>query len=188
MWQPPTLDFPETAPRPTVPKDMITQLRVAGVQVVLEKAGLSGVQKRLGGTIGHSGDGGEALKWLCYSGADTTGRWVLWLESSEIAGGAIDGFALRRLDQMAEVDRRCHALPESEAGIELPVALRLGMTEMQVRNTLGAPTTTFRSTLIFEHEHQRSIRNKPYTVTNTVALALRGGVVFAIQVWRDTSS
>ncbi|MGD0696810.1 MAG: hypothetical protein ABSB82_18500 [Terriglobia bacterium] len=77
---------------------------------------------------------------------------------------------------------------EGEGGIELPIALRLDLTEMQVRKILGKPTVRYRSTLIFDHEHQETIRNEPATVSNTVAVALRDGVVWAIQVWKDSTS
>jgi hypothetical protein len=77
-------------------------------------------------------------------------------------------------------------IPEGEGGIELPIALRLGQTEMQVRKILGKPTVRYGSTLIFCHEHEVTVRKEPFTVSNLVAVALRGGVVWAIQVSKDT--
>ncbi len=79
-------------------------------------------------------------------------------------------------------------IPESEGGIELPIGLRLGQTEMQVRKILGGPAVRYRTTLIFYHEHEETIRNVPFTVSNVVAVALRGGVVWAIEVSKDTES
>ena len=59
---------------------------------------------------------------------------------------------------------------------------------MQVRKILGRPTVRYSNTLIFDHEHKETIRNVPYFVSNTVAVALRGGVVWAIQVSKDTEN
>ncbi len=188
IWEPLRLSFPETFPPPTLPKEMIAALRVAGVEVVLEKTALSELQKHLGGDVGHSGDGGESLHWLCLCGKDAKGRWALWLETSEVAGGTVDGFTLQRLDQAARVDQRCRVLQKGEGGIELPVPLQLGLTEKQVAGILGRFTTKYRETLIFDHEHQETIDNQPFTASNLVAIALRDGVVWAIQVWKNTIS
>jgi len=188
VWQPPTLQLPDTLPQPTVPKEMITTLRVEKMLIVLEKTEMREVQTRLGGSIGHRGDASEALAWLCFDGADANGRWALWLESSELGGGWVDGFALQRLDPNASTDHRCRKLGKPNGGIELPIALRLGLTEMQVRTILGQPTIKYRNTLVFEHEHEETIRNEPFTAINSVYVTLRGGAVWTIQVWKDTTS
>ena len=188
VWQPPTLQLPNALPQPTVAKEMITTLRVAKMLIILEKTGLTDVQTRLGGSIGHRGDASEALAWLCFHGADANTRWALWLESSELGGGMIDGFALQRLARNAKTDQRCQMLQGREGVIELPTALRLGLTEMQVRKILGNPTTTYQNTLVFEHEHEETIHNQPFTASNTVYVTFRGGTVWAIQVWKDTTS
>ena len=188
IWEPPTLDIPDTLSRATVPKEMIATLRVANLQIILEKTALTNVQKQLGGIIGQRGDASEALEWLCFYGTDSNGRWALWLESSEMGGGAVDGFALQRINRNARPDRRCHGFGKSDGGAELPVALRLGQTETQVREILGKPTIRYGNTLIFDHEHEETIRSEPFTASNTVYIALRRGVVWALQVWKTTSN
>jgi hypothetical protein len=189
VWQPPTLQVPDALPRPTVPKEMVTTLRVAGMPIVLEKTGLAEVQNRFGGSIGRRGDASESLAWLCFQGADTDQRWALWLESGELGGlTVIDGYAMQRLDPNAVVDQRCREIGKSAGGIELPVAIRLGVTEMQVSKVLGKPTARYGNTLLFEHLHEETIHGEPYTVSNTVYITLRGGIVWGIQVWKDTAS
>jgi hypothetical protein len=106
IWQPPTLHLPDTLPHATVPKEIITSLRVARMQVILEETPLKDVQKTLGGTIASRGDASEALQWLCFHGSDSKGRWALWLESSEMGGGHVDGFAWQRIAEKATLDRR----------------------------------------------------------------------------------
>src|SRR3981189_430347 len=78
IFQPPILDVPDTLKHATVPKEMITKLRVGKMQVTLEEARLNDVQKNLGGSIGSRGDAGDALQWLCFHGSDAKGRWALW--------------------------------------------------------------------------------------------------------------
>lgn len=188
VWHPPQVEFPDALPRPTVPKEMITTLRVAKVPVVLEKTELKDVQRRLpGGIIGQSGDASEAVAWLCFYGSDENGRWAFWLDSSEIGGLRwIDGFTLQRIGNNTRMDRRCRMIREDEGGIELPIALRLGQTEMQVRKILGRPTVKYRSTLIFDHQHEETVHNEHVTVSNLVAVSFRGGVVWSILVSRQS--
>jgi hypothetical protein len=187
VWQPPplTLDLPDALPHATISKQMITKLRVAKKQVILEETPLNDVQKYLGGTIGQRGDASEALQWLCFHGADAKGRWVLWLESDEMGGGNVDGFAWQRIAEKATLDRRCRT---QAVEIELPIQIALGLTEPEVRGKLGTPTAKHRNTLIFVHEHQETIRNEPFTASNTVYVELRSGVVWTVQVWRITSN
>lgn len=167
---------------------MISTVRFESVQITLEQTTLKDVQTRLGGDMGQKGDASEALEWLCFYGTDAKGRWALWLESDEMGGGTVDGFALQRLDRNATADRRCQMVGKNDGRVRLPVPLRLGLTEMQVRNLLGRPTAKYRNTVIFDHEHEETIRGEPFTASNSVAVALRGGVVWAIQVWKTTSN
>ena len=199
-WQPPAIQAPVSLPQSTIPQEMVMSVRVSKVLVVLQETRLRDVQRRLlpqhasdrrawdpvGGSIGHRGDAGNSLAWLCYYGADAEGRWALWLESSEIAGGTVDGFILQRLDGDARMDRRCGNLQTDR--VELPLALRLGMTEAEARKVLGPPTLKFRGTLVFHHEHTETLHNEPYTASNTVYLVLRKGVVWAIRVDKHTTS
>ena len=185
-WQPPTIHSPLSLPQPTVPREIVSRIRVSKLLVVLEETKMTDVQKRLGGSFGHSGDASEALEWLCYYGADAEGRWALWLESSETAGGAVDGFLLQRLERDTRMDRRCGDLQDGR--IDLPIPLNLGITEKQVQRLLGKPTLKFRNTLVFGHEHAETLHQKPYTASNTVYIALRRGVVWAIEAWKSTLS
>ena len=185
-WQPPTVRAALSVPQPTVPMEMVSTIRVSKVLVELEETKMTAVQKHLGGSLGQHGHAGESLEWLCYYGSDADGRWALWLESSQVAGGAVDGFVLQRLDSDARMDQRCADL--QSAKVELPIVLKLGMTEANVRKLLGAPTLKFRGTLVFQHEHTVTIHNQPYTASNTVYLVLRRGVLWAIQVTKGTTS
>ncbi len=187
IWEPPAWDSPETGPEPTIPKLMITSLRLADLKITLEKTTIEDVKRRFGAEAGHSGDASNFVEWLCFFGTDMDGHWALWLESSEMADGRVDGFALERLDDDANIDRRC-VLQTMDGGFRFPIALRLGMTEKQVRGLLGKPTMKYRNTVSFDHGHEEIIHNEPFTVSNSVLVGIRGGVVWAIQVWKGTSN
>ena len=66
IWEPPTLDFPDTAPEPTIPKLMISSLRLANMKIILEETELEDVETGLGGESGQSGDASNFVQWLCF--------------------------------------------------------------------------------------------------------------------------
>ncbi|MGB8012170.1 MAG: hypothetical protein WCF68_11185 [Terriglobales bacterium] len=187
-WRPPAWNFLTELPKATVSKEMVATLRVSNVPIYFEKTKMDEVRARLGGTTGHAGDAGDYVEWLCFRGTDPKGLWVLWLESGEIDGGMVGSFQWQRLANSAMLDRRCRTLQDTRGGIELPLALRLGMAETEVRKTLGPPTAKRGDRLIYVHEHQESIRGEPYTSENIVAILLRDGMVWAIEVSKSTTS
>ena len=188
VWSPPRTGWWDNMPKPTVPNEMIGALRVADFPITLEKTKLEDMHKRFGGTIGDRGDAGDAEAWLCLFGSDSERRWIIWLTSGEIDGPAIGGFQWRLLSLNETPDRRCSPLPEKKGGIKLPIALHPGMTEAEVQLILGRPTATRGKTLFFRHEHQETIRKEQFTASNGVAIVIREGVVWAIEVAETTSN
>jgi hypothetical protein len=185
LWEPPVWTFDEI-PNGTVPKQMLSTLRVAGVPVTLEDTKIEDVSSTLGGTIGQKGDAGLFEEWLCFEGTDPNGRWALWLESREIDGGSVGGFHWQRLNKNAVLDRRCRMLGETK--VELPIAVRLGIAEAEVFKSLGRPTVRRGDSLCYVHEHQESIRGEPYDSTNIVVILLRAGRVWSIEASHTTTS
>jgi hypothetical protein len=190
IWAPPILwKFNDRAlPKATVPKEMIASLRVSGVTIPLEEeTELETMQSRFGGEIGSQGDAADSLGWLCLYGSDGIGPWVLWLESGEIDGPYIGGFQWRRVSHSSRFDERCSALPDTSE-VRLPIGLGLGTSEAKVIRILGRPTSRRGDTLLYEHEHDELIRGEQFFSTNTVIVALRGGVVRAIQAVKTTTN
>jgi hypothetical protein len=187
IWSPPKINWPDDMPRATVPKEMIVSLRVADMPIILEDTKLEDAHMRFGGKIGSRGDAGDAEGWLCLHGTDTDGPWIFWLTSGEVDGPAIDGFQWRRLSPNEVPDHRCRLIPQGKEGIKLPIAIRLGITEQEVKQLLGQPSYTRDKTLIFSHEHHKLINKEPYTVSNDVAVVLRDGMVWAMEVASSTS-
>lgn len=137
IWDPPAWPFLQKSPKPTVSKEMVAALHVSDFPVILEKTKMEDVESTLGGTIGQRGDAGNFDEWLCFYGADSGGRWALWLESGEINGGTVGSFQWRRLNENAVLDGRCRML--GEAKVELQNKLRLGLTEAEALKILGPP-------------------------------------------------
>jgi len=183
---PPIVEFPQ-ATKATVPRQIVSRLEVSGQRVVLEETELTAMQKRFGGAIGHRGDAGDALSWLCFCGSDDKGDWVLWLMSSEIDGGRVGGFRWQRVDRMAQL-ASCPRLSGGKAGVDLPISLRLGMSTSDALLILGKPSERLGQQLFYLHEHERKIHDQPFTAMNTLFIQIREGVVWAIEVWKSTTS
>lgn len=187
IWSPPEIDLFDRLPPATVPRMMISSLKVAGIPIVLEESKLEDVQKQFGGTIGDHGDAGDSLAWLCFHGDDGSGPWIFWLTSGEMGGlSVIDGFRWSRLAPDERPDNRCRLLPRENNKIELPFALHLGLTGQEIQKILGQPTLVRRNFLLFEHEHPTVIRKDPYTVLNTLVVVLQDNRVQTIDVYKST--
>jgi hypothetical protein len=131
---------------------------------------------------GQKGDAGKSLRWLCLHGEDKNGRWMFWLQSGEIHGGAVGGFQWRRLDDGARVDRRYRKLRSDQ--IKLPIPLRLGMNAAELRSLLGAPRGRTENLQEFRHEHHEQMEEVNLTVSNTANILLTNEAVSAIEVWQ----
>jgi hypothetical protein len=142
IWTPqPLLKFDDVLPEATIPKEMITGLRVSDVTVTLEHIELKAMQARFGGEMGSAGDAAASLGWLCLHGNDEAGPWVLWLESGEMDGLSIGAFHWRRVAANAKFDERCQVLSDARSNVALPGNLRLGTPEAQVVQILGRATS-----------------------------------------------
>jgi hypothetical protein len=102
-----------------------------------------------------------------------------------MGGGNIDGFTWQRIADKAALDRRCR---KKAVEIELPIQIGIGLTESEVRGNLGTPTTQYLNMLIYDHEHQETVRDEPFTASNTVYVELRGGAVWTVKVRKTTSN
>jgi hypothetical protein len=181
IWRPSDVPWVNNVPA-TARRKMITSLSVAGFPIHLTETSMEDAQRHLGGTAGSSGDASESLGWLCFSGRDAGGPWVLWLESFEVDGPTIGGFQWERVPEGARFDRRCHALPAGGTSVRLPLPLRLGMTDAEVREVLGNPSVGSRKTSFYLYEHDLTVNHVPYTADNSIAMMYQRGKLKAIAV------
>ena len=159
---------------------MVHHLKVANWPITLETTKLTDAQRQFGGVLGHRGDAGESLGWLCLYRRDHSDDWALWLESAEIDGESIGGFLWLRMGPGQKVDSRCKALNTQQGVVTTPVPIKLGMTEPQVEQLLGKPSGRFHNTFMYFHEHEGTIRNTAYTWDNSIDIVYRNGVVWAV--------
>jgi hypothetical protein len=188
IWEPPSFELPSQFPKPTMPKPMITGLKVAGISIQLEQTRLDFVSRSLRAPKGSRGDGGEALGWICLYGRDEKGLWGLWLMSGEIDGPMIGSFHWQQLPADAQIDQRCRFLGQSIQQIQLPVNVRLGMTESQVEATLGKPTSKFQNTRLYSREHALTLHGEPYSADNEVFVFYDENAASALVVIYTVSS
>lgn len=187
IWGPPNLKLPSTFPKPSVKREMIRGLRIDGWPVALEETELTQAQKHFGAAVGSRGDASEALSWICLQGNDDQGTWAMWLYSGEIDGPAIGGFQWQRVPPEVRLDHRCRPLIRPQGSVELPIRLALGMSEADVMAGLGRPSGRFHNLAIYEHAHQVTIRNEPYTVENNILIEYSDGKVSTVIVNHTTS-
>jgi hypothetical protein len=188
VWKPPRVLKSDVLPAATVPKEMVKTLRVSDLTIALESTDMKKVQRRFGGTFGAEGDAGDSLEWLCLRGGDAAGRWVLWLKSGEMDDGTVGSFQWRRVPRDAKFDERCGVLSKADDRVELPIALRLGMSEADVLDVLGQPTGRYGNTLLYVHKHEGLNNNQEFTALNTVSVVVRDGAVWAIEVLKVSMS
>jgi len=187
VWNPPRILKSEALPNGTVSKLMVKALQISDLNVELEKTNMNDVQKRFGGTFGNKGDAGDALEWLCLSGRDVSGPWVLWLKSGEMDARTVGSFQWRRVPNEARFDARCGTLSEADK-LKLPLPLHPGMSQSELFEALGQPTVRNGNTLLYVHEHDEVSKSGPFTVLNTVSIVLRDGAVWAIEVLKVSMS
>jgi hypothetical protein len=187
-WEPPPSITPPMLSRYSGSNVMISELRVGSLIVTLEKTPLTLLQSHFGGSIGHRGDAGESLSWLCLTGSNSGKRSVLWLKSSEIDAGTVGGFRWEAVAVNEGIDHRCGQVRESEGEIrlELPLALRTPSDDLS--KVLGPASVSRQRQFLFAHEQQELVANRPFTVTNSVSVLVRHGLVWAIEVWKSTTS
>lgn len=188
LWEPPDWNFPENV-KATVPKEMLTTLRVSNYEIKLEETSINDVRQRLGGVIGRKGDAGDASEWLCFRGADANGRWVLWLENGEIDGDFVGSFQWQRLSNRDVLDGRCRVLGKGDSLVQLPLSLGLGIRSSEVLKRLGPPTSRDGERLVYVHEHEagEARAGDPFISSNIVVVHIRNGLVWAIQASKTIS-
>jgi hypothetical protein len=180
-WAPPKYNFFSSS-QSKIPHEIIRSLRLADMQIVLEKTTLKQVQKRFGGAIGRRGDAGNSEGWLCYQGSDAAGKWILWLTSDEMHGVTeISDFQWRLLKSDQTPGSRCKQLPSDGNEIELAQPIRIGATQEQILKVLGKPSTTGSNSYYYTHEHPATFHNEACTVWNGVTVEFSEGVVAVIE-------
>jgi hypothetical protein len=186
VWEPPKWDFPQDA-KATVPKEIVSKLRVSNVVITLEDTRLDKVEQLLGGTAGAKGNAGDSMQWLCFHGTDGAGQWVLWLESKEIDAGYVGSFQWQRLSSDAKIDSpmsRSQRYDRNEA--RCASETRDGRSRC-VKDSWQAFVAAGEK-LIYLHEHEGSVNGVPFDLSNIVVVRVHGGEITSIAASKTKSS
>jgi hypothetical protein len=105
--------------------------------VVFERTDLSKLAEKANADIGHRGKGDHELDWICLT--DSNSQTRLWITSSSLGAGIVDGLTLAYLPHVQPTDG-CPELPADWRKISLPNGLALGMTGDSLKAKVGTPS------------------------------------------------
>jgi hypothetical protein len=190
-WEPPVMWTESSLPEPSGERDFVSRLNLGSLQVVLEQTMLADVSRRFGAPVGHRGDAGESVSWVCLLGQDEEGPWAVWLESGEIHGGAIGAFLLKRRAPAERFDSRC---VELAAPVAIPLPIRLDMSRTEVVRLLGQPLAKSGRTEVYSGCQRVKLQPtgaheaQDFDLCSSLYVRFKGELVEAFAVWRTTTS
>lgn len=158
LWESVRVSIDDDGPPPSLKRELIPNIRIGDTLIRFNDTQFITIERKWNLEPGQSGDAGEFHQWVCLTGSDRKGNWVLWLEGGEIHGPHIGGFTLRRLEHRQILDRRC---VRTTAQLAIPTGLRLGMSPERVRAILGTPGRSQRqiSEWLYEREARFTTEN-----------------------------
>jgi hypothetical protein len=199
LWQPPSTPDRDERPQVTHAEGSairITSIKVAGYPVALERTPLEDAQAHLGGVVGHQGEAGDGMVWLCYFQTErqlqASAPWMIWLEERGDLYNPplVSGFQWRTVPAHSVPDERCKSLPRA-GNVSLPVPIRLGQSRAAIRDLMGSPTAEYPQALVYSASHPKEIKGTssayPFTEIETIAISFENGKVAAIDVYKSTT-
>jgi hypothetical protein len=157
-------------------------LLLGGVRLALDTTTIAGLRDALGaGRPVRHGSGTEALDWLCFTLPEAAPPQRLWMTSSELAGGRIDGVTAVELAPGTPAAEACPALPPRLRPVRFEDGLWLGTAAADLRKSLGLPARPGRSFATLYHGQSGDL-----DVVGSIALELRNGRVSSLHVAHST--
>ena len=161
---PPRFPF-EVAPSPALKSSPVSSVALGSVTIYLGKTTLGeALDKIKVGEIGHEGDAGESVYWLCYSLAGPEGPERIWLLSHGEMGGpehVIYGIAARV--SSASPLAGCPELPRALRPARLDDKSWLGTPVSAVLKKHGKPTK--QQQLWIQYQSRRKLPSTPRSGT-----------------------
>jgi len=120
--------------------DPVRPLLMGALRVTLDGTTLANARMAIGaGLSQRQGSGTDALDWLCYTIADGAAPQRLWLTSSELSRGRIDGVIASDLAPGAAASPQCPDLPDKFRPVRFDDGLWLGTPSAELRRAIGIP-------------------------------------------------
>lgn len=159
--------------------DPTRPLMMGAQRVVLDSTAIVGLRAAIGaGTIVHQGSGTtDALDWLCFTVPDAASPQRVWLASSELARGRIDGVTALELPAGSAATEACPELPAKFRPVRFDDGLWLGALGADVKKGLGIPARGVPLFTTLFHG-----QNGNLDVVGTIAIEFRNGRAAAIHV------
>jgi len=137
---PPPWPVSRESPAP-LSTDPVRPLLLGALRVSLDGTTLAAARQAIGTGASHrQGSGTEALDWLCYTLAEGAGGpQRMWLTSSELSRGRIDGVIATDLPAGSAAAADCPELPPRFRPVRFDDGLWLGIPSAELRRALGMP-------------------------------------------------
>jgi hypothetical protein len=120
--------------------DPVRPLLMGALRVTLDGSKLADTRLSIGiGASQRQGSGTDALDSLCYTLPDGTAPQRMWLTSSELSRGRIDGVIAAELPAGTAPTAECPDLPARFRPVRFDDGLWLGPLSTELRRAVGIP-------------------------------------------------
>jgi hypothetical protein len=181
------LNLPDVV-NPTLPSAPVGRITAGPLAVGLEVTPLGEVQRRFGGRIGHAGDAGEAVSWLCFIGRSPAGTPIAYwfMANDEMSGDSHEVTEVAvQSNPPATALHACKGAPATLGGVGFGVP-SVGRREGEVIKYFGGGHPDRRGYLSYSSE-VRSKTSAGFTVLQSVRYLFVNGMVNTISVSQVTS-
>jgi hypothetical protein len=174
---PPPWPVTQESPAPAA-VDPTRPLLLGALRVGLDSTAVLGLRNAIGaGVITHQGNGTDSLDWLCYTVSDATPAQRIWLASSELARGRIDGVTAIDLPANTPASDACPELPAKFRPVRFEDGLWLGPLTAELRKSLGVPARAGASYATLFHGQSGNL-----DVVGSITIEFRGGRAVSLHV------
>ena len=176
---PVTKDSPATAAAdPTRP------LLMGALRVVLDSTAITNLRGAIGaGVVTHQGNGTDSLDWLCYTVSGPAPAQRVWLASSELARGRVDGVTAIDLPAGTPASDACPELPPKFRPVRFEDGLWLGALNAELRKSLGVPARNGASYATLFHGLNGSL-----DVVGSITIEFHGSRAVSLHVAHSTQN
>jgi hypothetical protein len=120
--------------------DPVRPLLMGALRITLDGSSLASTRLAIGaGVSQRQGSGTEALDWICYTIVDGAATQRMWLTSSELSRGRIDGVIAADLAAGSAATVACPELPARFRPVRFDDGLWLGTPSTELRRAIGIP-------------------------------------------------
>ena len=164
--------------------DPTRPLMLGALRIGLDSTAIGDARNAIGaGVITHQGNGTDSLDWLCYTLSDAAPAQRVWLASSELARGRIDGVTAVDLAAGTPASVQCPELPAKFRPVRFDDGLWLGALSAELRKALGVPAHAGPTYSTLFHGQSGSL-----DVVGTIVIEFKGARAVSLHVAHSTQN